>query len=208
MKANCASSCYCQTFLPRLQEHLIGRLTGRTFDGEEESYAAHERSRLVITNNSIYLHKTVRVNYTTYDMRRDQDSINPRTHPDVMVLSRDDPHPYWYARVLAIFHVYALYTGEGARYAEPQKFDVLWIRWFGRDVSASGGFDTRRLHLIGFVESSDKDAFGFLDPDQVIRATHLIPAFMHGRTTEALGPSAIRHTSEDDMDWRFYYVNQ
>jgi len=55
-------------------------------------------------NNRIYSHKVLRVNYTTYDMRREQDSLNPRTHPDIMVLSQEPKmhedgtpeHPYWY----------------------------------------------------------------------------------------------------------------
>ncbi|KAE9387587.1 hypothetical protein BT96DRAFT_837432 [Gymnopus androsaceus JB14] len=49
----------------------------------------------------MYKHKVLRVNYTTYDMRRAQDS-NPiqRTHPHVMVLSDDDDHPYCYACIL------------------------------------------------------------------------------------------------------------
>ena len=61
----------------------------------------------------------MRVNYTTYDMRRDQDTINPRTHADVMVLnpgdeeSEDERHPYWYARVCGIFHANVLYLGPG-----------------------------------------------------------------------------------------------
>ena len=46
----------------------------------------------------------MRVNYTTYDMRRDQDSLNPRTQADVMLLAHEDltarnSHPYWYARM-------------------------------------------------------------------------------------------------------------
>ena len=57
----------------------------------------------------IYQHRVLRVNYTTYDMRRDQDSLNPQSHPDIMLLSHEDKnddnwHPYWYARVIGIFH--------------------------------------------------------------------------------------------------------
>ena len=53
----------------------------------------------------------MRVNYTTYDMRRDQDSLNPRTQADVMLLAHEDltarnSHPYWYARIIGLFHVY------------------------------------------------------------------------------------------------------
>ena len=41
----------------------------------------------------------MRINYTTYDMHRDQDSINPRTRSDVMLLNADHQadHAYLYA---------------------------------------------------------------------------------------------------------------
>ena len=100
------------------------------------------------------------------------------------------------------------YTGQNSICAtEFQDVEVLWIRWFGRDTSATAGFQARRLPLIGFVESSDPDAFGFLNPELVLRSIHIIPAFHHGRTKELLGPSAIRHTADEDEDWKFYYVN-
>ena len=46
------------------------------------------------------------INYTTYDMHRNQDSINPRTCSDVMLLNADseDDHCYLYAWVIGIFH--------------------------------------------------------------------------------------------------------
>jgi hypothetical protein len=43
-----------------------------------------------------------------------------------------------------------------------------------------------RLPKIGFVESTDKYAFTFLDPIQVIRGSHLIPAFSEGQTSALL----------------------
>ena len=45
----------------------------------------------------------------TYDLRHQQDSINPWTHADIMLLSHEVPneeviaHPYWYGRVIRIF---------------------------------------------------------------------------------------------------------
>ena len=63
---------------------------------------------LKLINNQIYQHKVLWVNYTTYNVRWDQDSLNPRTHGDIMVLSRDDEHPYWYAHIVGIFHAMVL----------------------------------------------------------------------------------------------------
>ncbi|KAE9403281.1 hypothetical protein BT96DRAFT_815333, partial [Gymnopus androsaceus JB14] len=50
----------------------------------------------------------LQVNYTTYDMRHAQDSINPCMHPHVMVLSDDDDHPYCYACILAFIMPWSL----------------------------------------------------------------------------------------------------
>jgi hypothetical protein len=117
----------------------------------------------------------LRVNYTTYDLRRDQDSINPRTHADIMVAAHEDesdevPHPYWYARVIGIFHVNVGQRGSNIR---PKRMDFLWVRWFGHDLAHKGGWRARRLHRIGFVESQDPTAFSFLDPASVIWAVHV-----------------------------------
>lgn len=205
--------------MPQLYNHLIGRLTDRSFNGEEREYTDKEKMGLQMFGNQIFFHKTLRVNYTTYDMRRNQDTINPRTHSDIMVLGHDDtdddPHSYWYGRVFHIFHIYARYVppSSSTNGILFQDVEVLYVRWFGRDLSARGGFGSRRLHVVGFVESTLPDAFGFLDPKEVIRGAHLIPAFRHGHTTKLLDPSAVRYADPDapadsqDEDWRFYYVN-
>ena len=76
----------------------------------------------------------------TYDLRRDQDSVNPRTHADIMVTAHEDesanvPHPYWYARAIGIFHAnVALQGGD----TPPKRMDFLWVHWFGRDYHKSG----------------------------------------------------------------------
>jgi hypothetical protein len=162
----------------------------------------------------MYRHKVLRVNYTTYDMRRSQDSLNPRTHADVMVLSHEDqddgskPHPYWYARIIGIFHAQVRHVGPHSRSTDPQKIEFLWVRWFGRDLSQDTGFETKRLHRLGFIPAIDSaDAFGFLDPNEIVRGVHLIPAFAHRRTSTLLPPSIVRQPSEDDQDWIYYYVS-
>ena len=59
-----------------------------------------------IVYNQIYRHKTMQVNYTTYNMQHKQDTVNPYTQPDIMVLSHKDNgdsyHPYRYAHVLVL----------------------------------------------------------------------------------------------------------
>ncbi|TFY50777.1 hypothetical protein EVJ58_g10894, partial [Rhodofomes roseus] len=71
-------------FLPHLKDHLLGRLLNLEYNGDEDhGFGPAERRRLAIAKDRMYLHKVLRVNYTTYDMRRGQDSINPRTHPNI-----------------------------------------------------------------------------------------------------------------------------
>jgi hypothetical protein len=85
--------------------------------------------------------------------------------------------------------------------------EVLWVRWLAVVQSYRSGSKLARLPKIGFVEESDLDAFGFLDPAQVIRGAHLIPAFATGRGISSLrhGKSLARPGGQLD-DWEAYYV--
>ena len=160
---------------------------------------------LKLINDRIYRHKVLRVNYTTYNVQREQDSLNPRTHGDIMVLSVDDTHPYWYARIIGIFHAMVLQIGPKSKSQEPKKMEFLFVRWFGLDDVEIGGWKMKKLHQIGFGEGDE--AFGFVDPADVIRGIHLIPRFSLGRTKHLLGPSFARSVLEEDEDWVRYYIN-
>jgi len=66
---------------------------------------------------------------------------------------------------------------------------------------------SRVAGLLSACTGDDPGCFGFLDPDQVIRGVHLIPAFAHGRTDHYMGPSFIHREEDGDTDWRYFYVN-
>ncbi|KAJ7206130.1 hypothetical protein GGX14DRAFT_313037, partial [Mycena pura] len=74
------------------------------------------------------------------------------------------------------------------------------------DTSYSSGWKQKRLHRLQFMSYESEDTFGFLDPDDVVRATHLLPAFHYGRTQEYLPRSIARREAEENDDWKFYYV--
>lgn len=198
--------------MPSLTTHLIGRLTGKTYTSDEAAPTTDERLGLRVVDDTVYMHKVLRINYTTYDMRRDQDSVNPRNHADVMVLAPEDErdeggHPYWYARVIGVFHANVRYNGPGSTAATQQsrRVEFLWVRWFEHDTKAPGGFKKRRYPRIGFINTEqepDAAAFGFLDPACVIRAVHLIPAYVLGRTAVFLGgqKSIARQYTKDVED--------
>jgi hypothetical protein len=136
-----------QDFIPNLKDHILSRLLGRPFDGDEVEYTEDDRDTVIISNNHLYRHKVLRVNYTTYDLRRSQDSINPCTHPNIMLLSHDnEPHPYYYARVIGIFHVDVIHTGPLSKSPHNQRVDFLFIRWFGLDLDHNAGWIAQRLH--------------------------------------------------------------
>ncbi|KDR80175.1 hypothetical protein GALMADRAFT_62788 [Galerina marginata CBS 339.88] len=203
-----------KNFLPRLKDHLLARLLGNPEASEELKCTPADRATVIINKNRIFRHRVMRVNYTTYDLRRDQDSINPRTHPDIMVLSgeteenSEEPHPYWYARVIGIFHAQVLHVGPQSKSSGLQHMEFLFVRWFGRDLNYSAGWKSKKLHRIGFM-GENNSPFGFLDPGQVVRGVHLIPAFAHGHTRNILGPSKIgRPFSLTDDDWQYFYVNK
>jgi hypothetical protein len=178
-----------------------------------------DRQGVLIENNKIHVLSTARFNYTSYDARRLQDVVNHRSHADIMVLSHeaetpDRPaHPYWYARVVRIFYVLVRFRVPGSvGLTEPERFDVLWVRWFGLDSFGASGWATRRLHMLGFLPSDDSlgPAFGFIDPSQVIRGVHLIPAFSYGTTQGYLGHTksiAHQHPELEDEDYALYYLD-
>ncbi|KAH9937829.1 uncharacterized protein BXZ73DRAFT_89249 [Epithele typhae] len=198
-------------FLPALRRHCFARLFSSDRTAlEERPLNPAETIGLHIHDTRIYRHKVIRFNYSTYDMRRDQDSVNPRTHSDVMVwapdtdaIVADTPHlQYSYARVIDIFHVYVSYVGPGstAYTQRSHRLDVLRVRWFEHDPTYQSGFAHRRLPRVKFVPHEDPTAFGFLDPACVIRASYLLPAFDMGRTQELLPPSPLARVTSGDKD--------
>ncbi|KAJ7909336.1 hypothetical protein B0H13DRAFT_2330506 [Mycena leptocephala] len=136
--------------------------------------------------------------------------MNPRTHADIMTLAPvgDTSHPFAYARIVGIFHVEVVHNVPGASQV-PKLIEVLWIRNFRIDTSFRAGFKAKRLYHLEFLPAEDPNAFSFLDPDEVIRGSHLIPAFHYGRTGMLLGPSLALDFEgyDDDEEWRYHYVN-
>jgi hypothetical protein len=200
-----------QNFMPKLKDHLLGRLLNRNYNGDNHDFSDSDRNTVRLINNRIYSAKVLRVNYTTYDVRRDQDSMNPRTHADVMVLSPEsgpDAHPFWYARILGVFHAQVLHTGPLATNRSVQHMEFLWVRWFGVMPGHKWGMKVARLPKIGFVPDTDDDAFGFLDPSMVIRGCHIVPAFVDGRTSDLLTvPHSVARPLGEVDDWATFYVD-
>jgi hypothetical protein len=191
--------------VPRLRQHLYARLFH--LDQHEDLSPQHVQAckALLISQNRIYWHKAIRLHYTTYSMERAQDYIHPDTdHCNVLLLSPDEhnPHPYWYAQVIRVFHV--LVQHPLCRPPEPQRMDVLFVRWYGRDPDTPNGWLTSSLNRVGFVPHDDHDPFGFLDPSLPIREAHMVPAFAEGRVEHLLPGHSLAREGADD--WHLFYV--
>jgi len=197
----------------KLEDHLLTRLLVGPWDSEEE-FTQADRNSLRIDNHRLYIKKFIRINYTTDDLRRDQDTIGSRCQNDIMVLSGSDEdrdrNPYWFGRVISIFSVKASTSHQKAisQRGNSAVVDVLFIRWFGHDsAQVDWGLHCGRMPKVGFLPAENPGAFGFVNPDDILRRTHIIPDFASGRTQEIMGPSIARIDSENDSDYNFYYVS-
>lgn len=79
----------------------------------------------------------------------------------------EDVHRFWYARVVKILHLFVCHLGTAPQRAythRTQHMDVLWVRWFGLDADARGGWSKKHPHGIAFIPRDETGMFGFLDP--------------------------------------------
>lgn len=216
--------------MPKLKDHILPRirdmlLKEAALNPDISSHdsqvgilsASHinfpERDSVHFKNNRLYSHHLARFNYTTYDVRRAQDVINPRTsHRDIMLLANtgdiDDHlhHPFLYGRVLGIYHVNIIYTGEGMLDYNPRRVEFLWVRWFAYDGSTSVQWDDRKLDSVRFPPMATDGAFGFVDPKDVLRGCHILPAFAKGKAH--LDGVGLSRCAQDAQDWSRYLVNR
>ena len=189
-----------------LKKHVLSQL----LDDEDEPTSEDILNTDIDKVGKISVHKTLRINYTTYDLQRRSDVINLRTRPDIMVTSPkgDSSHPYQYGRLIDIFTVPIHYKGAkqitgGSRRQEVQ---VLWVRWFKQDPNHEDGFSCLRIPRLQFVDT-DEQWHSFISPHDVLRATHIIPAFAWDLMDPqpcSEGSHAVRFLKEE---WNYYYVN-
>lgn len=166
-------------------------------------------NHVIFKGNRIYWHCLLCINYTTYDLQRDFDSINPRTNnQDIMLLSdsNGDGHPFSYAQVLGIFHANIVYTTPGSKDFQSRRIEFLWVWWFEVIRDHFSAWDQHSLDIVRFIPIAAEDAFGFVDPADVLRGCHVIPSFADSR----LHPDciAISCCAGNSDDWKQYCINQ
>jgi hypothetical protein len=223
-----------QNFFPKLKAHLLPRIR-EALQREAASESLPEHSRLGIACNTggtvpfdgdvanfvflkkdrIYHHKLSRFHFTTYDVRRGTDIINPGTSRCNIMLLTDNkdiidgsanPHHFLYARVLGVYHANVIYTGPGMRDYKGRRLDFLWVRWYEVVNPASSGWHSSRLDSLHFLPMNADDAFGFVDPKDVLRGCHIMPNFAKGkRHTDGVG---VSRSAKDSKDYSRYYVGR
>jgi hypothetical protein len=147
----------------------------------------------------------------TYDLHHETDTVNPHTdHCDIMLLSQNDDnsatsHPFCYARVLGIYHANVIFTGLESKDYQSRRLEFLWVRWF-EVLENPAGWEQCSLDKGRFVPMHRAGAFGFIDPADVLRCCHLIPAFADGK--QHLDGIGVSKNTRDVDDWKYYYINR
>ena len=141
----------------KLKDHILGCLLKWEFDGDTYGKLTdQDRNTVGISGERLYQCKTFQVNYMTYDIQHDVDTINPGTYPDIMVKSPETgpgAQPYWYARVIGIFHRMVSSSHAGVEEKLFWHMDFLWVRWFGVEPGQyCHGLWYACLPKFGFVE--------------------------------------------------------
>ncbi|KAF6750862.1 hypothetical protein DFP72DRAFT_817228, partial [Ephemerocybe angulata] len=226
-------------FMPKLRAHLLPRIYSMLIKEELDSEDGPDSQRLqrlqslqtslatdhhdtesnadriFFHSDRIYQHQLLHINYTTYDVRRETDIINPSmSRRYVMCLRQLDdddedypnPHRFVHAQVLGVYHANLIYRGEGATDLRKRRVDFLFIRWFEFCHESSKTNDFDRLQL---QPANSEGAMGFLDPSDIIRASYINPRFSLGRRYPAADTSRIASkTAKDKEDWKEYYINR
>ena len=193
----------------KLKEHLLLRCIENGKFKHDDGNAC----QVLLKRDHIYQHGICRINYTTYDVRREQDVVNASSSQcNVVVLGLEvntnspDTAPrtsYRYARVLGTFHANVMCVGQGMVDYNATRMEFLWVRWY-EPVGLHG--TAQRLDRLRFSPLSDDDSFGFIAPDDVLRGCHILPAFAQGRRHPS--GKGLSLLAKDGTDWKEYFVNK
>ena len=142
---------------------------GWKFDGNmHEEFTDSNWNSIHFLGSKIYSVQTCCFYYTSDDLQRECDTVNPCMHPDIMLwspITEENAKPYWYARVLRVYHTNVWAENSaicGSRNA--RCIDSLWVCWSGEEPGYCSGFHQAHLPKISFVQSMDDITFSFVDP--------------------------------------------
>ncbi|KIM83847.1 hypothetical protein PILCRDRAFT_55766, partial [Piloderma croceum F 1598] len=84
--------------------------------------------------------------------------------------------------------------------------EFLWVWWFEYDGTRLVQWRGRRLDSLRFPPLATQGAFRFVDPRDMLRGCHIIPAFTKGK--HHLDGVNISSCAHDGKDWTCYHINQ
>ena len=203
-----------QDFIPKLKHYLLPCILAMHDCALGSSTTSQPMiDQVLFKDGRIFRHKVLRINYTIYDVCRDQDIFNPGSdHRDLIMLATpgniEEPetqHHFCYARLIGIYHANVHFIGPGSKDYLPRRLDFAHVRWFEL-VPPTLVKNHTLLNMLQFVPMNDASAFDFVDPVDILRGCHLIPAFARGRShSDCISFSPI---TKDSQDWKYYYANR
>lgn len=197
---------FAQGFVDKLKQYLLPRIMDKIGLPTDKGQWPH----VSLKANRIYSHQILKVNHTTYDIRRDQDVLHVGTPQcNIMLLnsrytrdSRHVEHPYLYGKILGIFHADVCYAGPRLGFPPAyHRLDFVWVNWY-QFLPAKTEFSLDRLSL---SRPDELHSLSFVDPDDILRAVHLIPQFSLGKVCTPAPKS--RFVVNQDI-WEAYFINR
>lgn len=113
---------------------------------------------------------------------------------------------YKYARVLGTYHANVMFVGRGMVDYRPIRMEFLWVRWYQLVGACHSPWSARVLDRLCFPPVADENSFGFIDPEDILRGCHIIPAFSQGRRHP--NGKGVSFLAKDGVDWKAYYLNR
>ena len=99
-----------------------------------------------------------------------------------------------------------VYTGPGMCDYEACCVDFFWVRWYEVVDPMALGWKIQRLDCICFPQMDEEDAFGFVDPKDILHGCHILPRFAAGKQhPDGCGMSRC---TKDGQDYKCYYVGR
>jgi hypothetical protein len=176
-----------QNFFIKLRQHLLPRIK-EALQSEAASYPVYPGLQtapsdvgdvlvlddafnfIFLKNDRIYQHQLSRFHFTTYDVRRGMDIINPGTSRcNVMLIagtadaadSSSTAQRFLYARILGVYHANVVYTGPGMRDYGARRLAFLWVRWYEIIDPVSSGWNKSMLDSVRFLPMNGVRCFWF-----------------------------------------------
>ncbi|TEB24923.1 hypothetical protein FA13DRAFT_1796782 [Coprinellus micaceus] len=204
---------YLTNFVIQLKQHLFPRILDRLGLGDAaEAVPEDQWIHVVLRANRIHAHRLLRVNYTTYDVRREQDVLHVDT-PQCNFMTLNDQyepktwlseHPYTYGKLLGVFHADVSYVGLLPSDTPAPRFhriDFAWVHWYSF-IGPKGEFSLDRVSPRPITSHG---VLEFIDPSYIIRSVHLIPQFSQGKEAEPMLESRL---VRNQPVWKTYFINR